>query len=413
MWVVELYKFCREDYNGEVIQSPMYKNLLINSFKECFEYPFYTYDEHFKGENICSFPSRIVFRDYLIGRYQKFQIEKYIKFNTVLQYLTYDETKKKFLAIYNDYNTNEMKNDEFDYCIIASGRFGAPYYPIIPGVESFKGNIIHSKYFKDASQYQDKKVCIVGANLSGEDIGILLYKYKAKKVTLVHKEKPRCSFPEDVIEAKQNITKIDGNKCYFGDDTSDEYDCIILATGYKFHFPYLDSKLKFYDNTKTLYPSSLYKGVVFHENNNLFYLGMQNQIYTTLIFDVQAFYVKEIIIKNINLPDKEEMEKDYLIHKEKLDKCKNIYELARFQNGYIREVANLSSYKNFKIDYELLNRQFDDFLDAKAKNMLTFRDTNYISSITGIKSILHSKPYMEEFDDSYENYVKQKEMIKK
>ena len=54
------------DEYGEQNHPSMYYDLWINNPKEAFEYPDYTYEEHF-GKLIPSFTPRAVVRDYIEG----------------------------------------------------------------------------------------------------------------------------------------------------------------------------------------------------------------------------------------------------------------------------------------------------------------------------------------------------------
>ena len=52
-----------------------------------------------------------------------------------------------------------------------------------------------------------------------------------------------------------------------------------------------------------LWPLSLYKGVVWEENPQLHYIGMQDQFYTFNMFDAQAWYARDVILGRIKLPE--------------------------------------------------------------------------------------------------------------
>ena len=47
----------------------MYYKMFTNESKEYMEYADYTFEEHFKGQNVPSYMPRAVIREYLIGRY--------------------------------------------------------------------------------------------------------------------------------------------------------------------------------------------------------------------------------------------------------------------------------------------------------------------------------------------------------
>ena len=79
------------------------------------------------------------------------------------------------------------------------------------------------------------------------------------------------NWPEGMKEVHY-MDKIDGNKAIFKDGTVQEMDALILCTGYLHHFPFLSEDLKLKTHNR-LYPPMLYKGVVWQNNHNLFYLG--------------------------------------------------------------------------------------------------------------------------------------------
>ena len=52
---------------GDPIHASMYYKMFINEPKEYMEYGDYTFEEHFKGQNVPSYMPRAVIREYLIG----------------------------------------------------------------------------------------------------------------------------------------------------------------------------------------------------------------------------------------------------------------------------------------------------------------------------------------------------------
>jgi len=75
----------------------IFRYLWSNGPKECLEFPYYTFEEHY-GKAVPSFPPREVLFDYLKGRWNKEDIQKYIKFSTVVRTLctTRPQTTSQF-----------------------------------------------------------------------------------------------------------------------------------------------------------------------------------------------------------------------------------------------------------------------------------------------------------------------------
>ena len=76
----------------------MYKHLWSNIPKECFEFPDYTYDEHF-GKTLPSHLPRPMILDYIGGRVVKSSIKEKIRFKTVVRWVSFNDDSKKFILV--------------------------------------------------------------------------------------------------------------------------------------------------------------------------------------------------------------------------------------------------------------------------------------------------------------------------
>ncbi len=64
--------------------------------------------------------------------------------------------------------------------VVASGYARQPLSPAFPGMDTFKGKIIHSSEYKNGSEFIGKNVLVVGFGNSGGEIAVDLYEYGAK-----------------------------------------------------------------------------------------------------------------------------------------------------------------------------------------------------------------------------------------
>ena len=131
------------DTNGEPIHNTMYDHLYINACKELFEYPYYTFIDHW-GRPTASFTPRTAMRSYLEGRFKKYGEPSWIHFNTAVQNVVFNEETKKFIITSRNYEEPLEKVEEFDYVICCTGHFSFPNYPSLPCYDNFKGTIIHA-----------------------------------------------------------------------------------------------------------------------------------------------------------------------------------------------------------------------------------------------------------------------------
>jgi trimethylamine monooxygenase len=174
--------------------------------------------------------------------------------------MKYHDDKQEFTVTVNDYNTGETKEEIFSHVIVANGIYSTPNLPDFPGLNDFQGRILHSHDFRDAREFSQKKVLIVGAGYSGEDIVLHCIKFDAKRVILSHRTRPKgetCIMP-DSVEEKPLVERFDSSKAYFKDGTSADIDAVILTTGYRNYFPFLEDRFRIAEETH-VYPKGLYK----------------------------------------------------------------------------------------------------------------------------------------------------------
>ena len=298
------------DEAGNPCHGSMYRYLWSNGPKEGLEFADYTFKEHF-GKEIPSYPPREVLFDYIQGRLEKTDFRKKIHFNTIVRDIRFEPSQNKFTVVSRNALSDTETSEKFDNVIVASGHFSTPNVPYYDGFDKFNGRILHAHDFRDAREFIDKDILIVGTSYSAEDIGSQCWKYGCKSVTVAHRTAPiGFDWPKNWREVPALI-RVENKTAYFKDNLSVDIDAIILCTGYKHHFPFLPDDLRL-KTVNRLAPSDLYKGVVWNANTSLFYLGMQDQWYTFNMFDAQAWYVRDIILDRIILPAQAELKQDVL-----------------------------------------------------------------------------------------------------
>ena len=175
---------------------------------------------------------------------------------------------------------------------------------------------MHSHDFRDAEEFRNKNVIVLGSSYSAEDVALQCNKYGAKSVTIGYRHNPMgFKWPKGMKEVHY-LDKLEGKKAIFKDGTEQEADVVILCTGYLHHFPFLEESLQLKTRNR-LYPPKLYKGIVWQDNHKLLYLGMQDQFHTFNMFDCQAWYARDVIMNKIKIPNDKEIESDInlsLIH---------------------------------------------------------------------------------------------------
>jgi len=387
------------DQYGDPVPNSMYRYLWSNGPKECLEFADYTFDEHF-GKPIPSFPPREVLYDYILGRAKKADLKKNIRFNTTISSVIYNGSEFEITSL--NKKNNNISKEIFDYVVVAAGHFSVPYIPEYEGMKSFPGRILHSHDFRDAEEFRGKDLIVLGSSYSAEDVALQCYKYGAKSVTIGYRNNPMgFKWPSGMKEVHY-LDKLEGKKAIFKDGHTQDVDAIILCSGYLHHFPFLEKSLTLETHNR-LYPPKLYKGVVWQDNHNLFYLGMQDQFHTFNMFDCQAWYVRDVIMDKIQIPSDSEVEKDINDWVVKEEKLEDPIQMIDFQTEYTKDLHNLSDYP--KIDFELIRKHFKDWEHHKEDDIMTYRNQSFSSAVTGTEAPIHHTPWAEAMDDSMETFL--------
>lgn len=389
------------DDNGEPVHGSMYRYLWSNGPKEGLEFADYSFDEHF-GKPIASYPPRAVLFDYIEGRVKKAGIRDWIRFNTAVRRVE-EAAGGGFRVVSEDLAAGTESDEHFDHVVVASGHFSTPNVPHYPGFDRFGGRILHAHDFRDALEFKDKDILIMGSSYSAEDIGSQCWKYGAKSITCSYRTAPMgYDWPENWQEVP-GLERVEGKTAFFKDGSSKEVDAIILCTGYLHHFPFMQDSLKL-RTANRLASANLYKGVVFNGNTDLFYLGMQDQWYTFNMFDAQAWWVRDAIMGRISIPgDADTLAADVAAREAQEEAQADGYGPIEYQGAYVKELMDETDYPTFDID--VANQAFKEWKGHKKQNIMTFRDNGYVSPLTGTKAPPHHTPWKDALDDSLESYL--------
>ena len=164
--------------------------------------------------------------------------------------------------------------ETFDAVVVATGHYTVPHAPTLPGVEAWlrgdgssgaqqQREVLHSSRYRRASDYAGRTVLVVGARASGADIarellvpldqhaGSTASASTAHHVYLLDKGVPepqRASDGRSTVVPRSCALRPDGRLALVREsddlgqgvlDAGPPIDTVILATGYKYGFPFL------------------------------------------------------------------------------------------------------------------------------------------------------------------------------
>ena len=334
---------------------------------------------------------------------KKADVRKWIRFNSAIRWVEYNEDAGNFTVTVHDHSKDSTYKEDFDHVICASGHFSTPNVPFYPGFDTFNGRVLHAHDFRDAREFKDKDILILGASYSAEDIGSQCWKYGCKSITSSYRSAPMGFKWPDNWEEKPALESVSGNTATFVDGTQKEIDAIILCTGYKHYFNFLPDDLRL-KTANRLAAADLYKGVVYVHNPKMFYLGMQDQWFTFNMFDAQAWWVRDAIMGKIEIPaDKETLLADVKEREEREEASDDVKYAIKYQGDYVLELIEETDYPTF--DVAGACQAFYEWKGHKAKDIMAFRNNSYKSVITGTMAPVHHTPWKDALDDSLESYL--------
>ena len=393
------------DSNGESIHNSMYNNLWMNNPKEAVELPFYSFDEHFKRA-LPSYLPYTVMQNYLEGYFNFANGKEHLRLQHSVKMCEWLEDEKKFKMTVYDLEKRETYVDYHTHVIVATGHFSTPNLVEFPGFDTFEGRIVHAHDLREAREFNGQRVLLIGGRYSAEDIAMQLFKYGAEKITISYRSKPTMigNIKED-LNQHPLLEKVEGNKCTFIDGTSEEYDSIILCTGYRHNFPFMHSDLQLKPKAiNPLWMEDVWMGVVWEKNPNIFYMGMHDQVFSMPMFAAQAWFARDVILGNIKYPSAEERQKTHEEYQAKADSIAALRCFIDFQGNYIKDLAALTDFPKYDTDGAC--QVIEDWCNNKINDPMTFRDQIHTSVVTGTKCLPIKKTWKDNKICSYEDFFK-------
>jgi trimethylamine monooxygenase len=388
------------DEYGSPVHGSMYRYLWSNGPKEVLEFADYTFEEHF-GTPIPSFPPREVLYDYITGRAERDGLRAYVQFDTAVRWIAEDGAGG-FEVTVESQTDGRTRTERFDHVIVATGHYSVPNVPAYDGFATFRGRVLHSHDFRDAHEFAGRDLLVMGSSYSAEDIALQAKKYGARSVTITHRGDPMgFDWPEGVEEVPL-LARVDGNTAHFTDGSSRHVDAIVLCTGYRHSFPFIQETLRL-RTANELYPPNLYRGVFWIDNPRLMYLGMQDQYYTFSFFDVQAFTARDAVLGRASFPSREEMAADIDSWRARQATLAGPSDDIDFQADHLLELSKDVDYPAF--DLALTREQFRRWEHDKQESITGYRDKSFTSPCTGTPSPVHHTPWWQAYDDSMATFL--------
>ncbi|XP_044957826.1 probable indole-3-pyruvate monooxygenase YUCCA10 [Hordeum vulgare subsp. vulgare] len=153
----------RESCSASLWRNRAYDRLKLHLAKEFCELPHMSYPV-----DAPTYIPKTLFVNYLDDYIERFNIQP--KYLTSVESSTYDNDKKCWCIVAHDMAKSKIVKFTAKFLVVASGENSAENIPMIPGLQSFSGDVIHSSSYKSGKSYSGMNVLVVGSGNSGMEI---------------------------------------------------------------------------------------------------------------------------------------------------------------------------------------------------------------------------------------------------
>ena len=128
-------------------------------------------------EDAPTFPHAWQVGQYLCAYAEKFIPDGVITFNCKVTSVERSADSSQWKVTW--FTNGKQLSEEFEFMIVACGFFSEPFVPEIPGLDTFKGSVVHSSAFTSPEVYKDKHLAIIGGSLSSVEVAEYVAPYAA------------------------------------------------------------------------------------------------------------------------------------------------------------------------------------------------------------------------------------------
>ena len=117
-----------------------------------------------------SYPGQEEIQDYLVDVAHKYELYKYARFNTIVEEASWNDNSMKWetrvkVAGGKDAEYGDTYTINSDFLVSAVGQLNMPKFPSIPGIDTFRGKMMHSARWDWSYDMGGKRVAIIGTGM--------------------------------------------------------------------------------------------------------------------------------------------------------------------------------------------------------------------------------------------------------
>ncbi|KAH1159554.1 hypothetical protein GYH30_031330 [Glycine max] len=297
------------DPNREVVHTSLYRSLRTNLPRQLMGFLDYPFPNRNNGDPR-TFPGHEEVLWFLNRFSDEFGLRGLTRFGSEVVRIELVSEKSDSWVVESRRNRDSVLTREvFGAVVVCTGHFTQPRLPTIPGIEKWPGYQIHSHNYRVPEPFQGQIVVVIGFASSAFDI--------SREIAKVAKEVHIATRSPDVKVMKlanhDNMWQHKMVKCVsedrlvaFDDGSSVYADVLFYCTGYKYHFPFLETNgiVTIEDNRvgplyKHVFPPALAPWLSF--------IGIPEKEVIFQMTELQCKWVARVLSGKVLLPTEKEM----------------------------------------------------------------------------------------------------------
>lgn len=219
---------------------------------------------------------------------------------------------------FKNLQTNTIHEKIYDAVMVANGHYTVPRLPNIKGIREWNqanpGVISHTKFYRRARPFADKKVIVVGNAASGTDIASQIGTVSKHPLLVSQRSESVLDFgagyKENVPEIAEFLPESYGTRTVLFTDgrVEADVDAILFATGYYYSFPFLSSlESKLISTGERV--QHLYKHLFYIDDPTIAFIGLPSKIIPFRTDEGQGAVVARVWAGRLELPSALKMSK--------------------------------------------------------------------------------------------------------
>jgi len=292
-----------------IFSTPMYDQLNTNNIRDLMGFSDLSFPP-----NTLLFPARQDVQKYVVEYSQ--DIRHLISFSAQVQdvRLVPENDRDRWQVLSKSTITNDEASKIYDAVVVASGHYGVPFIPLVPGIEAFHAAypeiITHSKIYRAPRSFAGKKVIVVGNSASGLDIGAQISNVCKNPLLNSIRSPARLKVGQDNREEVSPIAEylIEERAVKFEDGRIEKnIDAIVYCTGYLYSYPFLESMSPPVVTTGRRV-IGLYQQLFDFRHPTLAFTALSQKIIPFPVAEGQAAAIAKVWAGKLKLPSRDEME---------------------------------------------------------------------------------------------------------